>query len=86
MSGEGSASIIVVNGNARGTEIENLMKYTEYTVFVQANTSVGGGDRSESVTVVTDEDGEFIYMVAVGVCIQYSFVFWDALQINCRDI
>ena len=49
---------LVDNGSARSTEIGGLMKYTEYTVFVQANTSAGGGDRSKSVTVVTDEDGE----------------------------
>ena len=60
-SGEGNASTVVVdNGSARSSEIGGLMKYTEYTVFIWANTSAGGGDRSESVTVVTDEDCEFI--------------------------
>ena len=58
MSGEASASTISVDGSANSTEIEDLMKYTEYTVFVHANTSVGRGDRSESVPVITDEDSE----------------------------
>ena len=58
MSTQGSASTVVVDGSANSTEIEDLMKYTEYTVFVHANTSVGRGERSGSVTVTTDEDSE----------------------------
>ena len=58
MSGEASASTVVVGGTTSSVEIEDLMKYTEYTVFVHANTSVGRGERSESVTVTTDEDSE----------------------------
>ena len=52
---EGNVNTMVVNGSANNIEIEGLMKYTNYTVFVWANTSVGGGDRSESVTF---EDSE----------------------------
>ena len=63
---------MIVEGSARNREIENLMKYTEYTVFAQANTSAGSGDRSESVTVVTDEDGELdivtVCGVRIGIC------------------
>ena len=59
MSGEDTACTMVVgDGSATSTEVEGLMKYTEYTVFIQANTSAGGGERSQIVTVVTDEDGE----------------------------
>ena len=46
------------DGSATSTVIRDLMKYTNYTVFVQASTSVGIGDSSDVVTVVTDEDGE----------------------------
>ena len=58
MSGEGSTITMVVDGITNSIEIEDIMKYTEYTVFVHANTSVGRGNRSESVTVTTDEDSE----------------------------
>ena len=72
MSGEDSASTVVVDdGSANSTEIDNLMKYTEYTVFVHANTSVGRGERSESVTVTTDEDSELniVNMWSISRCI-----------------
>ena len=56
--------MVVSNGSATSAEIVSLMKYTEYTVFVQANTSVGIGDMSELVTVVTSEDRESIFCLA----------------------
>lgn len=70
ITGDGpSSSAIVVedDGSATSTVIEDLMKYTNYTVFVQASTSVGIGDSSDMVTVFTDEDGERcnLYMIVV---------------------
>ena len=53
-----SAMVDEEDGSATSTVIRDLMKYTNYTVFVQASTSVGIGDSSDVVTVVTDEDGE----------------------------
>ena len=50
--------VVEDDGSATSRVIEDLMKYTNYTVFVQASTSVGIGDSSDVVTVVTDEDGE----------------------------
>ena len=38
--------------------ITGLSKYTSYTVYVQAET-VALGDRSETVTVFTDEDCKY---------------------------
>ena len=38
--------------------LNSLMKYTEYSVYVQASTVAGIGDQSETVTVSTDEDSE----------------------------
>ena len=43
------------------------MKFTNYTVFVRAFTSMGGSDWSKSVTVVTDEDGELNIVTLCGV-------------------
>ena len=36
-----------------------LMKFMEYSVYVQASTVAGIGDRSDTVNVFTDEDSEF---------------------------
>ena len=71
MFGEASASTMVADGITDSIEIEDLMKYTEYTVFVHANTSVGRGDRSESVAVFTDEDSELniAYVCSINRCI-----------------
>ena len=57
MSGEVNAIFMVVDGSTNSTNITKLMKYTEYTVMVRANTTVCGGDWSNTVTVVTNEDG-----------------------------
>ena len=57
MSGEANASVMVVDRSANSTSITDLIKYTEYTVIVRANTTVCGGDWSNTVTVVTNEDG-----------------------------
>ena len=35
-----------------------LMKFMEYSVYVQASTAAGIGDRSDTVNVFTDEDSE----------------------------
>ena len=68
MSTEGSASTVVVDRTTSSVEVDDLMKYTEYTVFVHGNTSIGRGNRSQSVTVTTDEDSE-LNSVNVHVCI-----------------
>ena len=56
--GEGSSEPVMTDGNTINQSIQGLMKFTEYSVYVEASTSVGVGDRSEVATVVTDEDGE----------------------------
>ena len=75
MSGEGSASTVVVDGSANSTVIEDLMRYTEYTVFVHANTSVGRGERSQLVIVTTDEDSELfsVNVCSVSSCTTYIY-------------
>ena len=47
---------------ATGTEVEvtGLMKYTQYSVYVEASTVAGVGERSDTVTVFTDEDSECV--------------------------
>ena len=53
-----SNAVITSDGATTSKTISDLMKYTEYSVYVEAYTSVGVGDRSELVTVTTDEDGK----------------------------
>ena len=54
--GEGSSNSLDTTGTSG--VLNGLMKYTEYSVYVQARTVAGIGDQSETVTVSTDEDSE----------------------------
>ena len=61
---------MVVDRSANSTEIINLIEYTQYTMVVQANTAVCIGDRSNTVTVVTNEDGKWM---TLNVCMCFCF-------------
>ena len=39
-----------------------LVKFREYSVYVQASTVAGIGDRSDTVNVFTDEDSESTHL------------------------
>ena len=53
---EGSSCSLNTTDTSR--VLNGLIKYTEYSVYVQASTVAGIGDQSETVTVSTDEDSE----------------------------
>ena len=49
-----------VNSSTREVTLTGLKKNTEYKIEVFANTSKGGGEKSEpSITVQTDEDSKY---------------------------
>ena len=50
----------VVNAATREVTLTGLKKNTEYKIEVFANTSKGGGMKSEPFTVQTDEDSKYI--------------------------
>ena len=50
----------VVNASAREVTLIGLNKNTKYEIQVFANTSKGGGKKSEPITVQTDEDSKYI--------------------------
>ena len=50
----------VVNASTREVTLTGLKKNTEYKIEVFANTSKGGGMKSEPFTVQTDEDSKYI--------------------------
>ena len=49
----------VVNASTREVTLRGLNKNTNYGIQVFANTSKGGGKKSEPITVQTDEDSEY---------------------------
>ena len=49
----------VVNASTREVTLTGLKKNTEYKIEVFANTSKGGGMKSEPITVQTDEDSKY---------------------------
>ena len=49
----------VVNASAREVTLTGLNKNTKYEIQVFANTSKGGGKKSEPITVQTDEDSKY---------------------------
>lgn len=53
--GEEDSRNVSVDGDVTSVDISGLSEYTNYSVYVQAET-VALGDRSETVTVFTDED------------------------------
>jgi hypothetical protein len=54
-----SDSTMVVMGDVTMAELTDLMIFTTYSISVVAET-VDSGDPSETVTVTTDEDREFL--------------------------
>ena len=50
----------VVNASTREVTLTGLKKNTGYKIEVFANTSKGGGMKSEPFTVQTDEDSKYI--------------------------
>lgn len=56
---DSEASVILIEDpNQREYLLENLMKWTEYKVWMLAGTIVGDGVKSEHISVRTDEDGK----------------------------
>ena len=49
----------IVNASTREVTLTGLIKNTEYNIEVFANTSKGGGMKSEPFTVQTDEDSKY---------------------------
>ena len=49
----------VVNASAREVTLTGLNKNTKYEIQAFANTSKGGGKKSEPITVQTDEDSKY---------------------------
>ena len=61
----------VVNASTREVTLTGLIKNTEYKIEVFANTSKGGGIKSEPFTVQTDEDSKYtIAQVTVRLLLQ----------------
>ena len=48
--------------DATSREVTGLVKFREYSVYVQASTVAGIGDRSDTVNVFTDEDSESTHL------------------------
>ena len=55
----GSEQTKVVNAPANGTTVTELNEYTNYSITVFASTSKGGGNVSEPIIIITDEDSKF---------------------------
>ena len=55
----GSEQTKVVNAPANETTLTGLNEFTNYSITVFASTSKGGGNVSETVIVITDEDSKF---------------------------
>ena len=55
----GSEQTKVVNTPANGTTLTGLNEFTNYSITVFASTSKGGGNVSEPIIVITDEDSKF---------------------------
>ena len=70
----------VVNASTREVTLTGLKKNTEYTIEVFANTSKGGGKKSEPpITVLTNEDSKYtIAQVAA------AALMWLATGAFCR--
>ena len=49
----------VVNAPANETTLTELNEYTNYSITVFASTSKGGGNVSEPIIIITDEDSKF---------------------------
>ena len=55
----GSEQTKVVNVRANETTVTELNEYTNYSITVFASTSKGGGNVSEPIIIITDEDSKF---------------------------
>ena len=62
--GEANSTKEIVDGNTTVVELTDLDKYTEYTVFVRAQT-VEVGNASDVVTTRTSEDGKLCNILCV---------------------
>ena len=54
----GSEQTKVVNAPATDTTLTGLNEFTNYSITVFASTSKGGGNESEPIIVITDEDSK----------------------------
>ena len=55
----GSSTAEVVIAPKRNATLTGLKKFTNYRVTVFASTAKGGGNRSDPIIVITDEDGKY---------------------------
>ena len=60
----GSEQTKVVNTQATDTTLTGLNEFTNYSITVLASTSKGGGNISEPIIVITDEDSKLAVIYA----------------------
>ena len=53
--------------------IDELLKYTEYRLWMLAGTSVGDGPTSYPIIVKTDEDGTYYLLCNIIFCFTYKY-------------
>ena len=56
---DGSPIPQVVIAPKRNATLTGLKKFTNYSITVFASTAKGGGNRSEPIIVITDEDSKY---------------------------
>ena len=56
---DGSPITQVVIAPKRNATLPGLKKFTNYSITVFASTAKGGGNRSEPIIVITDEDSKY---------------------------
>ena len=56
----GSPISQVVNAPKRNATLTGLKKFTNYSITVFASTAKGGGNRSDPIIVITDEDSKYM--------------------------
>ena len=66
----GSEQTKVVNAPANETTLTGLNEFTNYSITVLASTSKGGGNISEPIIVITDEDSKLAVI--------YAYTFKDS--------
>ncbi|CAH3043649.1 unnamed protein product, partial [Porites evermanni] len=72
----------IVNASTREVTLTGLIKNTEYKIEVFANTSKGGGMKSEPFTVQTDED--IVPEVTTDGAAQQFVVVGNEIQLTCH--
>ena len=50
---------VIVIAPKRNATLTRLKEFTNYSITVFASTAKGGGNRSEPIIVITDEDSEY---------------------------